>query len=445
MKLKEPSQAAAINASFYLHTFLRDFRTKKDHPSFLIDQSRRVKKFDQKHSIPTPAAVPNVIEAVPSAAASNPVTLPRVVVNPSPAAPTHLPVVPVVPSERNIAAAHSNIIFSPNKRRLVPFPRSPRLASPGPGPKTMAIAAATSSFVSAARRGDIRRPRGDSTLESDVDVPRPPKADLDPKGKGKQRDDGGLKERKRKWVDVSDETAPRTKKRKDRPIVIEEDVVPRTKKRKDRVVDVDEESMLHKRTRNDQDTLPRSMKHSVVQRPTMKKDKLKSERKTVKEIVERVLRQKESQMAKTMKPISTSGSEFKESSSEDEDDSRPRQPIRSDVIHSRPRPPISQLPQASKINRSLPIPTGEYYHPPCSTCRTAGTVCERQATGEACVRCRTFKHKCEFAKLRKSKRNTTPVESEDDSSTAAPRKPRVAAKAAKKAIKRSSCKSMIFL
>ena len=71
--------------------------------------------------------------------------------------------------------------------------------------------------------------------------------------------------------------------------------------------------------------------------------------------------------------------------------------------------------------------------------------CEKQATGEACVRCRKFKHKCEFAKLRKLK--TTPVvESDSESlSTTAPRKPRQAAKAAKKAIKCSSCKSIDFV
>ena len=68
--------------------------------------------------------------------------------------------------------------------------------------------------------------------------------------------------------------------------------------------------------------------------------------------------------------------------------------------------------------------------------------CEKQATGEACVRCRKYKHKCEFAKVRKPRKN---VESDDKSSTAAPRKPRKAAKAAKKAIKRSSCKSIHFV
>ena len=71
--------------------------------------------------------------------------------------------------------------------------------------------------------------------------------------------------------------------------------------------------------------------------------------------------------------------------------------------------------------------------------------CEKQATGEACVRCRKFKHKCEFAKFRKSKKITPVVESKDESSTAAPRKPCQAAKAAKKAIKCSSSKSIDFV
>ena len=72
--------------------------------------------------------------------------------------------------------------------------------------------------------------------------------------------------------------------------------------------------------------------------------------------------------------------------------------------------------------------------------------CEKQATSEACVRCWKFKHKCEFAKLTKLKKTTPVVESDGDSLlTAAPRKPCQAAKAAKKAIKRSSCKSIDFV
>ena len=165
------------------------------------------------------------------------------------------------------------------------------------------------------------------------------------------------------------------------------------------------------------------------------------ERETVKEIIERLLRRKERQVVKL---ISTSGLEFRESSSE-EVDSHLRPPIRSNVIHSCPRPQVSHLLPNSKTNQSLPIPTGKFYVPPCSTCQTPKVKCEKQATGEACVRCCKFKHKCEFANFRKSKKITPVVESEDESSTAAPRKPRQAAKAAKKAIKRSSSKSIDFV
>jgi hypothetical protein len=273
------------------------------------------------------------------------------------------------------------------------------MASPGPGPKTMAVAAANWSFVTAARLGRIRTPREEDDM--DVDLV------LDPKGKGKQ------KETKRKRVDEEeeqDETLPRPKKRTN----VVEDTVPRTKKIKPRKENL---------------AAAKIDKHMEV------------ERETVKGIVERLLRKKQRQV---IKPISRSGSEFNESSSEEEEDSRPRPPIRSDVIHSRPRPPVSPLPPTSKSNRSLPIPTGEFYEPPCSTCQTAGVDCEKQVTGEACVRCRKFKHKCEFSKVRNLKKSTV-VESDDESSTAAPRKPRQAAKAAKKAIKRSSCKSIEFI
>ena len=363
----------------------------------MVDQTRRVKKFDDKHRIPQPAAVPSSLVAValPSAGSSNP----SPVLNVSGPQTTVIPRIPqpaAVPMSKVAAALPSPAhIPSPQKR---PLPT--RMASPGPGPKTMAAAAANWSFVTAARLGRIRTPREEDDMNVDVV--------LDPKGKGKQ------KETKRKRVDEEeqDECLLRPKKR----TTVVEDTVPQTKKIKPR-----KENLV---------VAAKIDKHMEV------------ERETVKGIVERLLSKKQRQV---IKPISRSGSEFNESSSEEEVDSRPRPPIRSDVIQSRPRPPVSPLPPTYKSNRSLPIPTGEFYEPPCSTCQTARVECEKQATGEACVRCRTFKHKCEFSKIRKPKKSTPVVESDDESSTAAPRKPRQAAKAAKKAIKRSSCKSIDFV
>ena len=154
------------------YIFTISFKTstpKKDLATFLVDQTRRVKKFDEKHRIPQPATVPQpaavpsprVTAALPSAGSSNPTP----VLNVSDAPMTVIPQIP------QPAAAQ--------KQRL-----PNRMASPGPGPKTMAAAAAKWSFMTAARLGKIRTPREEDDM--DVDVV------LDPKGKGKQ------KERKRK-------------------------------------------------------------------------------------------------------------------------------------------------------------------------------------------------------------------------------------------------------
>jgi hypothetical protein len=100
------------------------------------------------------------------------------------------------------------------------------------------------------------------------------------------------------------------------------------------------------------------------------------------------------------------------------------------VIHS--RPPASK----KSTPRPNPITTGESYDQKCSHCRLAGRTCEKQKSGGACVNCRKFKHKCEYAKARKQKKSKPVVESEEEaSSSPAPRPPRQAAAVAKKAIK----------
>ena len=173
-----------MNATYYLHTFLRDFHSKKDLPTFLVDQSRQVKKFDDKHRIPQPAAVPSssvaaalplsskvaaalppsskIAAALPSADASKP--------SPSP--------VPAVSSDLNISGQPSTVLPSLQKQRHLPL--LTRLASPGPGPKTMAIATEKWSFAAAARLGKIRIPLEEDDM--DVDIV------LDLKGKGKQKE-----------------------------------------------------------------------------------------------------------------------------------------------------------------------------------------------------------------------------------------------------------------
>ena len=253
------------------------------------------------------AALPpssTVTVALPSADASKP-------------SPAPVPVVPVVP-----------VIPSPQKQRHLPL--LAHLASPGPGPKTMVAAVANWSFTSAAHLGVILKP----LEEDDMDV----EVVLDPKGKGKQ------KETKRKRVDEEeewDESLPWPKKRRDAVIEVVEDSVPRTKKRKERTNDQVIEVV--------EDTMPWTKKSKPQKEKLViaaKIDKhMESERETVKEIVERLLRQKERQV---VKPISTSGSEFKESSSEEEVDSCPRPPIRSDIILiCGPQSLISPLPPKS--------------------------------------------------------------------------------------------------
>ena len=171
----------------------------------------------------------------------------------------------------------------------------------------MAVAAANWSFTTTARLGEIRAPLEEDYIDDEVV--------LDTKGKGKQ------KEMKRKRVDEEeeqDETLPRPKKRRDEGVEIVEDSVPRTKKRKERtndqVIEVVEDNMPRMKK-----SKPRKEKLVVA----AKIDKrMELGRETVKEIVERLLKRKERQVAK---PISNSESEFKESSSEDED-SRPQPP-----------------------------------------------------------------------------------------------------------------------
>ena len=194
----------------------------------------------------------------------------------------------------------------------------------------MAAAAASRSFVTAAHLGRIRAPLEEDDM--DVDVV------LDQRGKGKQR------ETKRKRVDEEeeDERLLQPKKRTNEVVEIVEDSLPHTKKRKewtnDQVREVVEDTMLRMKK-----IMPWKENLVVV----AKIDKhMELGRETVKGIVERLLRKKERQV---VKPISTSGLEFKESSLEEED-SRPRPPIRSDVICSHPQPPVSPLPPTSKIN-----------------------------------------------------------------------------------------------
>src|SRR6266446_3899762 len=48
MRLTDPSQIAAFNRNFFLHGFMRDYRKKKDSPTFLEDQRERMRKYDNK-------------------------------------------------------------------------------------------------------------------------------------------------------------------------------------------------------------------------------------------------------------------------------------------------------------------------------------------------------------------------------------------------------------
>jgi hypothetical protein len=105
------------------------------------------------------------------------------------------------------------------------------------------------------------------------------------------------------------------------------------------------------------------------------------------------------------------------------------------------RPRISSTPaEDQKL-----IVTGRYHPEKCSHCRLSERLCEIQVKGGACVSCRKFKHKCEYSRARKELKSKPFVESEDGSSgsetpqptgTPQPRHPRLAAAAARRAIKK---------
>ena len=96
-------------------------------------------------------------------------------------------------------------------------------------------------------------------------------------------------------------------------------------------------------------------------------------------------------------------------------------------------------PRTSTVNRSKPIPTGEYHEKKCSKCRLSSRDCEKQLAGGACFACRRYKHKCEYAKPRRQLKSRPVVESEDDEfiSETPSRHPRQAAKLARRAIRKA--------
>lgn len=441
MKLSEPSQVAAMATPLYLHAFLRDYRTKKDSPSFLEDQRRRVALYNEKHNLDQYTAKRSV-PAVPH----NPVS-PKSLIPPPPTLAPPVEVMPntaasVVTAASGVTAAGAGTAVSahaaassvtaaipvnttttlkslPATGRQIP-PITPSSYAPLPPPEKLGSGPITPimAYASTSRLGAIRRPRStqdEMDVDSDASMPRSHNPEAAEQEKPRPRPI----ERKRKRSGSEERWKPRSRKGKDK---MEDVTVKRKMKTTKETIPVKKRARIHadvESPRNAElDDVPRSKRLAgrSVEKGNEKERQFKRKR--------------------PVSESSSSDSDFVGTESESEDHSKPRPSTSTSktVIRSRPRPPVSPIPPTLNKRRAPPVPTGDFYDPPCSTCRTAGKDCERQATAGACVNCRHFKHKCEFAKIRKTKKSKPVVESEDDDSAAAPRRPRKAAEAAKLAI-----------
>lgn len=457
--LTGPDEIAAFNTAFFLHGFVRDFRKKKDTPDFIEDQRRRLKKFDAKHtkSGPLVAAAPSIpistqpsqethpisttppSMAVPPAAAlpirtafqTNPAALKKGT-TPYPAA-TSAPLsmaAPLTAASSAIAASHnvpstdvsatpahilesvkratevlktsraaadkhtaiSANTFQQHKNRKTRYLPTPRpgastlpFATPGPGPSTI-------KFAAAAAKGIVRQPLITS-------------GDLDLLDKIDEEDDTW-----RRFQDIEDSSG--TDKHDPRPSV----EIPTTDKKGKA-----KEVLRSKRKRGLVDYGSEESSSDCATPPTNSK------------------KAKTNMTGKAIEKDKNDDDKFSEddetsSSSNDSDDE-----FR--VIHSRPRKPLPRTSHKPpvRINNNT-NPSGEYHEEKCSKCRLSGKECEKQQSGGACVNCRRYKHKCEYARPRKSIKSKVEVESEEDepSSMSSPevRHPRVAAAAARRAIKK---------
>ena len=444
MRFTDQERVAAFNTTFFLHSFLRDYRKDRSSPTFLDDQRRRMRKFDAKslsaswalqtdpiiaaakttgkyiamfrryrpfthyiHSTgrtaaltePIPAA--NSIHSDVSATATQPIraaktgNTDRSATAPHPDhssrpdtayrsnAPAYTPVIQAIPAAKTVSTKLSATAAHPTQRSMTTSTSNALFQSPitsGPGPSTLAHkAAANLSFV----QPPARFPSSDFALLQRIDEEDVVWRSFKDIEDDVDMDDVGFQPRPLTKMDPKRKDAKGNERKGNDP------------KGKGKAVDNSDDVM------DDVEFQPR---------PRSKVDPKGKDTKGNEK--------KGNDPKGKRKAVDSFDDEFK-------------------VIHSRPRKSIPQVP-ADDNDDSM-----------CSKCRIMGKRCERQPSGGACVSCRRFKHKCEFARPRKQAKSKarvesedessskTQVESEDESSTAPEgRHPRLAAKLARRAIRK---------
>jgi hypothetical protein len=416
MRFTDPERVAAFNATLFLHNFFRDYRKDKTSPTFLHDQRQRLKKFDKKNLAASWASLSDpVIAAVPpQAVASMGNTLDSG--GPAPALPSNAP--PTVstkisPVNHPIAAATT---VNTDISALAPAHFQRSKDSSALGPSNTKIPAATNINADNIRTAAALGP---STTKSPAATNINANHNHIVSGPGPS----SLATRAAAKLNSVQHQAQITTA--DFHLLHQIDEEDETWK-KFNEIEQDEDM-------EDVEILPRPQIRIRDPKGNDPKGKRKAVDRTFKEIDEdedmedveilprpqiRIRDPQGNDPKGKKKAVDSSDDEFK-------------------VIRSRPRKSMDHAP-----SKAIDYST-------CSKCQISGKRCERQPSGGACVSCRRFKHKCEFARPRKQAKSKLTVESEDEStskfqvesedelsSTPEGRHPRIAAKMARRAIKK---------
>ena len=399
MRLKNVDQLAAFNTNFFLHGFLRDFRKKRDSPTFLDDQRDRLRKFDHRvwssHAAtiepPSATSAPSVPATItPPSAPSGPSVFTPSIPNPSVPVKPPLQSIPLISSTAAEGTLFTSTAAPLNQLKLddvsinsEPLPR-PKITTAGPVPS------------SSRERGAMRRPRESrspfTVAGNLLDFMTPRDLEILQRHEDEYKREHFSENKSN--ASGSDDVQPSPKP-----------IIPKT---------------MDKKGKGKADENKKTRRVRLIVDAVKSKPKTKSKVTTEDEIVDGGNDDEESE---------------EEQEEEQEDDDDEHKDDRS-VIRYRPRKPTRRVSQTPYIPPN-PIPTGELNPSKCSNCNLSGRECERQESGGACVNCRRYKHKCEFSRPRKRQKSEAVVESEEEEETPPTIRPRrMAAIVAKKAIKK---------
>lgn len=377
--MKDPEQSAAFNAKFFLHGFMRDFRINKDSPSpsFLDDQRRKVKKFDAKKGA---ASLKNAADS--NAHLSS--------------LPISTPVPPAIPAPPVFPVSTPATIVAPPHPASQPLPHTV-VRKPTAAPKA-------SNLSAAPKRPTESRDRSVARLDRPVAGPGPTTQAIASAGRDR--------------VSNKDLEALQT--------IDEEDRAWRGFGAIDDDSSEGEDFRPQEKTDDSSDSEDSELR-------TMGKKKWKGKRKASEtdDSGPRTMGKKKGK-GKVVTVEMVKGKGKKENAKRKEKTSRIDLP----AIHVKTGPTVSPNPPV----RPIAVPTGKLHNPPCMSCQRDNRACEIQQSGGACVNCRRYKHKCEYARPRKATKSTPVVESENESQSDNPpaRHPRQAAAAARRAIKEAA-------